>query len=181
MQKSLTVPSSVELAGKIAGFVAKGVALLAMAVVVLGLLVILGLLSEQILRAFSVSAGLKFESGVASWIGRHFLDIIKVVLWTVALGGLYVMLRRGFRISYFVFRIERQNAEETAIGLQGYLVILVIGAVVAGLGWIGLTTWQCPLVIPLAIVVLLLIGQGLSKSNVLNLAWRELSSWLLSP
>ena len=119
------------------------------------------MLGEEILGAFSVSAGLKFESGIASWVGKHFLDIVKVVLWAVGLSKIYSLVSGG--------REKR------------WLAILAIGAAVAGLGLAGISTRYCPLAIPLGIVVAVLVWQVLSTSNILTLAWRELSSWLLSP
>jgi len=158
-QNTMTAASTVELAGKAAGFWAKLLALVALAAVVIGLLAIVGLLSEQILQAFSISASLKFQSVVGSWIGRHFLDVVKIVLWTIALGSLYTIISKARHI---------------------WLVVLLIAAAVAGLGFgIKLTTERCPLVIPLGMAVLLFLGRGLSRRNVLTLAWRELKSWLL--
>ena len=159
-QNLSAAPSSMELIGKIMGLLLKLLALLAVAVVVLALLTILGLLGERILQAFSISASLKFDSALGSWIGRHFLDMIKVVLWTLALGSVYATLSKSRR---------------------KWPTVLAIGAVVAGLGWTGLTTWLCPLLIPLGIAVVWALGRWLCRSKVLSLAWRELSSWLLSP
>ena len=161
MKNPSSVPSPLELAGQTAGFVARILAAVALATVVIGLLAIVGLLSEQILAAFSVSAGLKFESLLGSWIGRHFLDVVKIVLWTVAFGSLYTILSKH---------------------QPRWQIILCIAAAVAALGFgLGLTTQRCPLVIPLAMAVILLAGRGLRKSNVLAMAWRELKSWLLNP
>ena len=160
MNNSSRVRTTLELAGKITSPLAKLLALLAMVAVLLGLVAILGLLGERILQAFSISASLKFDSGIASWIGRHFLDIIKVALWTLALSSGYTTLSKG----------------------KGkWPTTLVIVALMTSLSVPGWTTQQCPLLIPLGLAVLWNLGRWLSKSNVLSLAWRELSSWLLNP
>ena len=152
--------TSLELAGSLGGSVVRVIGLAAIAALGVGLLLTVGLLSEQILGAFSVSAGLKFESVVGSWLGRHFLDMVKVVLWTTGLGGAYSVVAKSQR---------------------KWLLVLAIGVVVGALGFFGLTTWRCPLVVPLLISVLVLAGTGLRRSKVLTLARRELNSWLLGP
>ncbi|NIA06345.1 MAG: ABC transporter permease [Actinobacteria bacterium] len=161
MQDSSNAASRAELIGKVGGSLAKLLAATALGAVGIGLLIIAGLLGEKILGAFSISAALKFQSPIGSWIGRHFLDIVKIVLWTVALQQLYTI----------TIKVQRK-----------WPAVIIIATVVTGLGFgVGLTTKQCPLVIPLGLAVLLSLGKGLSKSNVLTLAWRELKSWLLHP
>ena len=160
MQDSSNAITTAELVGKNAGFVAKTLAIAALGAVGIGLWFIVSVLGEQILQAFSVSAGLKYESVVGSWIGRHFLDIVKVLLWALILGSSYTIATKGQ-------------------GQRKWL--LVPAAAVAGAVMVGLLAKRWPLSIPLGCVVLLLAGRRLSKSNVLAMAWRELKSWLLHP
>ena len=152
--------TGLEVGGHVSGVAARLVGATLMSAVVVGVLLIVGLLGEEILGAFSVSAGLKFESPVGSWLGRSFLDIVKAVLWTVGIGGVYSV-------------VAGKNRK--------WVAVAVIAVVVAVLGVFGLTTWRCPLVVPLLISVMWFVGVVLARSKILSLAWRELSSWLLSP